>query len=399
MMKTTCKLPLIVLVALSLAMLVSGCSGSATAATTTPEATPLPAVKNSGPVVAEGKLVPAQKVEVSFRTSGVVEEVMVVEGETVSKGAVIARLSGNEKTLAEQAAAELDLLTAQQELQDLQENAALSLAEAKMKLAEAEKESDKAKRQRLSREYRIGSDNQLDIANADVIVAREQVHQAEDAYTSVSGLSETDMLRAGALSALGAARQRLDRAVANYNYLLSMPNTLEVNLADARLELAQANVDTAKALVSKYSAGPDPDAVAQLEARVHSIETRLAAAKAEETGLTMTAPISGVVVNLPFQAGEMVSPGSPTVLLADLSRFEVELVNLTEIQIGRVQPGQSAIIRFDAFPELEMQGTVERVAPLGENRQGDIVYTTTVALAEQNPDLRWNMTVTAELVP
>jgi HlyD family secretion protein len=328
-----------------------------------------------------------------------VEEVLVHEGQTVDKGAVIARLSGGEKIAAEQAAAALDLLTAQQELQDLRDNAALSLAEAKLKLAEAEKELDKATRQRASREYRVGSDDQLDIAQADIVVARDTVRQAEDAYNSLAGLSDTDAMRAGALSALAATRQSLNRAEANYNYLLSMPNPLEVNLAQAKLELAQANVNTAKDLVAKLGAGADQSRVDQLEARIHSIEARLSAAKAEGAGLTLTAPISGVVVRLSFQAGELVSLGGPTVLLADLSRFEVELVNLTEIQVGRVQPGQAAVVRFDALPGLEMQGTVEQVDPQGENRQGDIVYRTIVALNEQNPELRWNMTVSAEIVP
>ena len=398
-MKSTVKFLVIALFFLLSSLLVSACSGTASAATATPAATLLPAVKSTGHVIAEGKIVPVDQVQVTFRTGGMVQEVLVSEGQKIEKGAVIARLSGNEKTQADQASAELDLLTAKQELDDLRANAALSLAEAKVKLAEAAKELDKATFQRASREYRVGSDNQLDIAQADIVVAREEVRKAEDAYNSTSGLVDEDAVRAGALSALASARVNLNRVQANYNYLKALPNPLEVNLAEANFQLAQAKVDNAKTLVTKLAAGADQSRVDQIEARIHSIETRLAASKAEEAGLTLTAPISGVVVRMPFHPGEMVSQGSPTVLLADLSRLEVELVNLTEIQVGRVQTGQAVVVRIDALPGQELQGKVEKVDPQGENRQGDIVYRTTVALNNQNPDIRWNMTVSAEIVP
>ena len=66
-------------------------------------------------------------------------------------------------------------------------------------------------------------------------------------------------------------------------------------------------------------------------------------------------------------------------------------------RVPRVQVGQSAVVRFDAMPGVEMQGTITRMDPQGENRQGDIVYRTILSLTEQNPELRWNMTVTAEI--
>jgi HlyD family secretion protein len=49
-------------------------------------------------------------------------------------------------------------------------------------------------------------------------------------------------------------------------------------------------------------------------------------------------------------------------------------------------------VRFDALPDLQLAGTVSRVALMGSNRQGDIVYTAEIALAQTDPRLRWNMT-------
>ncbi|MGB0389903.1 MAG: multidrug transporter, partial [Ardenticatenaceae bacterium] len=52
------------------------------------------------------------------------------------------------------------------------------------------------------------------------------------------------------------------------------------------------------------------------------------------------------------------------------------------------------LITFDALPELEMKGTVARIRPIGENKQGDITYTVIVTPANQEQQLRWNMTAT-----
>jgi HlyD family secretion protein len=397
-MKTSVKNSLIGFISL-LGMFVAAACSPAQAATSTPQSTSLPPVKSSTAVVVEGKVVPVRHMEISFRSAGIVEEVMFEEGQAVGQGQVIARLTGSEKTAAEITAAKLDLQSAKNDLATLQNNAAVDLAQAKMTLAEAEKELDKATTQRASKEYRIGSDTQIDVADADVIVAREQVSKAKDAFTSVQGFPETDPIYAGAKSNLAAAQQKLDRALANYNYLLKKPDPFEVNLAQARLELAQANVDAARAAVERFSKGPDAAKVQETNLRIASVEARLKASNATLDDLVLKAPFGGVLVKMPVQAGEMVSPGSPTLVLADLSSYQVELVNLTEIQVGRIRPGQAVTIKVDALPELELNGKVSRINEMGENYQGDIVYKTIVTLDEQAPDLRWNMSVSAEIKP
>jgi HlyD family secretion protein len=397
-MKSLYKILLGAALMLIAGILVGCANGTAAAANGTPQATVLPAV-HAGNVVADGKLVPAQSVNLSFHTTGIVEKVLIDEGQPVKKDQVIAQLSGNEKTLSEKTAAEQDLLAAQEDLNTLNQNAALDLAKTGMDLADAQKELDKATTARASRQYRYGSDEQVDVANADVILARERVRLAQEAYDAVQNLDETDPVRAGALSALASAKTNYDRVVANFDYLKSMPNQIEVNLAEARLQLAQQNVASIKAKVERLSHGADSAQVKQIQARINSAQARIDAANSALKDLVLTSPIDGIVVRLPAKTGELVSPGNPNVVIANLNVYQVELVNLTEIQVGRIKPNQTAVIKVDAFPDLKLTGKVLKIDQFGDNHQGDIVYRTIIALDKQDPQLRWNMTVSVEIQP
>jgi HlyD family secretion protein len=70
----------------------------------------------------------------------------------------------------------------------------------------------------------------------------------------------------------------------------------------------------------------------------------------------------------------------------------VETTDLTELVVVGIGEGSGAKVTFIAIPDLELTGKVVRVKPLGENRQGDIVYTVVVKPDRHDERLRWNMT-------
>jgi HlyD family secretion protein len=85
------------------------------------------------------------------------------------------------------------------------------------------------------------------------------------------------------------------------------------------------------------------------------------------------------------------------VRLADLSAWQIETSDLTELNIVRVREGSQAAVTFDAIPGLELLGRVSHIRALGENKQGDITYTVTIRLDRQDPRLRWNMTASVTM--
>ena len=70
---------------------------------------------------------------------------------------------------------------------------------------------------------------------------------------------------------------------------------------------------------------------------------------------------------------------------------------MTEINVVFVNEGDRARINIDALPDLDLEGTVVRIKPLGENKQGDITYTATIIPDAYEDRLRWNMSASVTI--
>jgi HlyD family secretion protein len=91
------------------------------------------------------------------------------------------------------------------------------------------------------------------------------------------------------------------------------------------------------------------------------------------TRMVVTSPISGMVVlrmvwrmntQVEIQEGEEARPGMPIMQVVDPETMLVR-VKVNQADVHLVQVGQPAKISLDAYPELQFQGRVEHVAPVG----------------------------------
>jgi HlyD family secretion protein len=95
--------------------------------------------------------------------------------------------------------------------------------------------------------------------------------------------------------------------------------------------------------------------------------------------ITVTAPISGVVISLDVEQGEMITSGTQavgsggTVLMAvaDLSKMIVK-ANVNEVDVGKIKEGLQVQIGFDAIRGQVYTGVVKTIAPAG-TLDGNIV--------------------------
>jgi multidrug resistance efflux pump len=111
---------------------------------------------------------------------------------------------------------------------------------------------------------------------------------------------------------------------------------------------------------------------------------------------TLTAPFAGTVADVTVELGEIVSPGVPAAIVADLSGWLVETTDLTELDVVAVAVDQTADVRADALPDDVFTGVVTDIASDAEEVRGDITYRVTLRLdddAEALEKLRWGMTV------
>jgi HlyD family secretion protein len=342
-------------------------------------------------------VVPAQQAQIASALAGTLAAVNVAVGDQVKAGQVLVKLAGSEKLAAAIESANLELLSAQQALKTLKDNADQARSAAQLRLADAQKALDDAQKRRTWKQYRNGSQNDIDTAQADLVLANDALKTAEDAFNQVADRSETDVLRAGALSALSAARKARDRSLANLNYLLALPNVIDVNQAEAELRSAQTEVANAQKEYDKLKDGPDPDALALAEERVKNTQAQLAASQSDLANLELKAPFDGTISQVNLHTGEWTVPGQPVLALADLANLRVETTDLSERDVPMVAIGQPVTVMIKALNQ-DVNGRVSAISPLADTLGGDVVYKTTIALDKLPPDLRAGMTVEVQFV-
>jgi HlyD family secretion protein len=162
--------------------------------------------------------------------------------------------------------------------------------------------------------------------------------------------------------------------------------------SDSDIAAAEAEVRRAESQLALLNAGTRPETIAAAQADLTAAQTSLMQRQLELADTELKAPFAGTIASLDFEVGEQVGATIPVVRLADLSAWHIETDDLTEINVVYVQVGDDVSISIDALPDLELSGTVERIRPLGENKQGDITYTATILPDGIDERLRWNMT-------
>ncbi|MET0366934.1 MAG: HlyD family secretion protein [Methylobacterium sp.] len=236
------------------------------------------------------------------KVSGYLESVPVVNGISVKKGDVIAKLDDGDYRLALQAA------------QD--------------KLATQESTITRIARQ-------------VEAAQAQVAQAAAQI----DATRADAVRAQADFARATQMQADYVAKSRIDQARADRDRTEASVKGMEAGLLAAR-----ANVDVL--------------AAQKREAERLSAELRTAVDRARRDldFTVIRAPFDGVIGNKAVEAGAYVAPGTRVAALVPLQSVRID-ANFKETQVQRMRPGQPVIVTVDAYPDREIEGVVESFSP------------------------------------
>ncbi len=340
-------------------------------------------------VGATGTVRANQSAMLSFETSGRVQQVKVAVGERVAEGQELATLAPDSLP-AQVILAQADLVAAQRALDDLL-NFEMERAQAQMALAQARDNLESAEyKWRVQQQgYRASSDT-IKAAEANLVLAEQEVDAAEAAYNRLSGRPEDDPSRALALSNLVAARKKRDSILRQLNWYKGKPTDTDQMLLDAELAIAQAQLADAEREWERLKDGPDPDDVAAARAR-------LAAAQATLESASITAPFAGTITLVEVKPGDQVAPGTVAFGLADLSQLMVD-VEVSEVDINRVQVGQPVTLAFDAVSGKEYNGVVEQVALTGTVVQGVVNFKVTVRITDADELVKPGMTAAVNIV-
>jgi len=339
-------------------------------------------------VGATGTVRANQTIILNWQTSGQIEQINAKAGDRVSQGFILATLA--ESSLPQSVIlARSDLVSAQKTLDDLL-NSDVARAKAYQALVQAQKELDDALTNRERKQYARSDQETLDIARANYIIAEDEVTKKERFYDQFSHLPEDNPMRAEAYSQLAKAKQNRNAALRNLNWLLGRPDPQEVAEADARVELARANLADAEREWSRLKDGPPAADIEAARARVAAIQATLKQAWLES-------PINGTVTEVRSKVGDQVSPGTVSFRIDDLSRLLVD-VQVPEVDINRVQVGLPAALTFDAIQGRQYTGKVIEVARVGEVVQGVVNFTVTVELLDADESVRPGMTSAVNII-
>ena len=382
MKKTTKSLVMLLIV---LALTLTACGGQE--ATPAQDGAPAVPVISSSAVVGEGQIKPVHAVNLSFQARGTVEDVTVKIGDSVSEGDVLARLSNASQAEAQLAAANLELLSAQQSVDTLVRTGDANLAQAwtaymdaQIVRADAEREWEDLNLDNI--------DTDIEDAIADVEDLKTDLKDAQDEFDKYKDLDKDNSRRETAEDDLEAAQEDYNEAVRDLEEL-----TRERDSVRAALDAALAAEAESKYQWELSADGANEEQLTFAQARLDNAQAQVAAAENALSNYILTAPFDGVVADVAVSVGEQVGPESRAVSVVDTSSWIVETSDITELEVVDIEVGQSVTLIADALSDVEMDGVVTAISQSSFTQSGDVLYTIYISVDEVDERIKWGMTV------
>jgi HlyD family secretion protein len=133
------------------------------------------------------------------------------------------------------------------------------------------------------------------------------------------------------------------------------------DLAATNVTRAQATYDRAQQIYNELVEGTRKEELAVDRANVHQANQNLHLSRIRLAYTVLRAPCTGVVLVRQAELGEVVSPGTPIVTLADLDHLWVR-VYVPETDLGKVHWGQAVDVRTDTYRGRIYHGRISFIA-------------------------------------
>lgn len=366
----------ILIVSLIAAVMLSGCSalapGGANAAIL--ETGFVSTITMADTIETSGSLDAALMTELTWQTSGIVEDVFVEVGDAVKAGDILAVLQTT-SVPANIITAQSDLVSAEKALDDLL-NSNLSTAQAQLNLAKAQEAFEDAEDDIQSYQYKRGTSEDIEYWESQLVLAQDRIDLMEEMLNRTNGLSDADPNRAQAKSNLYDAQQDYNSTLATLNWYTSTPSDIDYNVDMGIFEVATAQLADAEREWERLKNGATEDDILTAQARID-------AAQSTVNSLYIIAPFDGEVLSVDAIPGSQVFSNVAGITLANMGTLKVDAL-VDELDIARVVKGNPVEIELDAVPDMQYSGIVSDINPVGKTVNGLVKYTVTIALEKQD---------------
>lgn len=193
--------------------------------------------------------------------------------------------------------------------------------------------------------------------------------------------AEADVRSFEAAAAL--ARQEWEREQELFDREISARATADA--ARDRHRLAEAQLEAARRALALARTGNDERRI-QARADADCARAQFQSALVDRSFTVIRTPISGVVASVSTQEGETVAAGlnAPTFLtVVDLERLQAHAF-VDEVDIGKIEPGQSATFSVDAFPGRDFTGHVPAICPTATIQDNVVKYVVPVDVDDES---------------
>ncbi|HLT93709.1 MAG TPA: HlyD family efflux transporter periplasmic adaptor subunit [Membranihabitans sp.] len=273
-------------------------------------------------VVATGTIIPRQEINIKPQVSGVIDELFVEAGDTISKGTIIARIQ---------------LVPSQVNVNQAQSQVEL----ARLRLQNAQRE--------LERQKTIHSQN-LDVETAEANFENARTEEARQRQLFEAGVISEQQYNQYKLE-LELRRNALDNAkITSRNSLSQYEN--QVDIAQQELNSAISNLRLLREGVDQNSQ--------QVANEVYST-------------------VSGMVLDVPLEVGASViernnfNEGTTIATIADMENLIFE-GKVDEADVGSIDVGMPIKLKIGAIPDLEFDAILEYISPKGIKEEGTVKF-------------------------
>jgi len=330
-----------------------------------------------------GSLVPVGRMNVNFKTAGILTEVDVRVGDKVTTGQVLARIDSSSQQAA-LAQAQASLAAAQANVQSTQ--SPLTAAQ----VAQLQHQVSAAQQNYNDTVASVNATNQADAAT----VASDQAKVNADCPSGAQCSQEQTQL------ANDQTKQHMD----------AISGQARINSASQQITSSRDNL----AVQTQVK----PNALASGQAQVASAQAQVQAAQLALNQTTLTAPTSGVVISINGVPGESSgsgtaqapgslapqpssgstgSGGSSGFMVIDDDSSYVAVMPFAETDAARLLANQTTSLTFDAIPNLTISGHVLSISPSATVVSNVVDYYVSFELNRTDPRLREGMTTNASV--
>jgi len=346
-----------------------------------------------------------EQVDMSFKVPGRVVERNVTEGDSVKKGAVIARLDARQALdqrardaagvqAAESSVSQL-LTTIQYQRATIEGDVAARSADVRAAQAMVDQLENGARPQEREQAQAAVQDarSQFDQASKDWQRAQE-LFQNEDISRA-----QRDQAEARFKSAQAQLKQMEERRA----LVFEGPRKEELRQGQAQLSKARAALSLAEA--NRIELKRKEQEVIARKAEVERARAQAGISQVQVEDMALYAPVDGVVLTKSAEPGEVLAAGATVVTIGDLDHPWVRGY-VRESDLGKVKLGQNVKVTTDSFRGKTYNGRITFIASEAEftpkqiqttEERVKLVYRIKIQVENPNHELKSNMPVDAEI--